>query len=110
MNLAFRIYEVDDDTGLDLYNGYFSRPLGEIWTERGVKPPKDDDRAGAAKLILDTVVEKDDKCAAIWSQRTYVHHLPDCRAGSQCATGGLALFTEASASSSLPSRNNTNAL
>ncbi|KAJ7300829.1 hypothetical protein DFH08DRAFT_127839 [Mycena albidolilacea] len=76
MNLAFRIYEVDDDTGLDLYNGYFSRPLGEIWTERGVKPPNDDDRAGAAKLILDTVVEKDDKC-------------------SQCATGGLALFTEA---------------
>ncbi|KAJ7740970.1 hypothetical protein B0H14DRAFT_2989631 [Mycena olivaceomarginata] len=67
MNLAFRIYEVDDDTGLDLYNGYFSRPLGG---------DLDGARAGAAKLILDTVVEKDDKC-------------------SQCATGGLALFTEA---------------
>jgi len=70
IELAF----LDDDDN-ELFFGYFSIPLGTIWTARNVTPPKDEEPA--SKWILDSVNGANDTC-------------------SQCAApGGLQLYTEA---------------
>ncbi|KAJ7850714.1 hypothetical protein B0H13DRAFT_52615 [Mycena leptocephala] len=71
--LAFGLYETDEEN--PLYNGYFSLPLENIWNEREVEPPEDDEPG--MRFILDTINGVNDTC-------------------SKCATpGGLTLLTEA---------------
>ncbi|KAJ7234352.1 hypothetical protein B0H12DRAFT_1327689 [Mycena haematopus] len=63
------------DDNLIVFEGYFSLPIENICSERGIAPPKADDLA--SKRILDEVTSATDAC-------------------SQCtAPGGLELYTEA---------------
>ncbi|KAF7333267.1 F-box domain-containing protein [Mycena sanguinolenta] len=66
--------DFDDDKDC-LCHRYFSLPLENIWTERAVDPPSDEEPA--TRFILDSIIGADDTC-------------------SQCAApGGLALLTQA---------------
>ncbi|KAJ7735727.1 hypothetical protein B0H16DRAFT_1575207 [Mycena metata] len=67
---------VDDEEITPLYEGYISRPLQEIWVQRGVSKPESGVGA-VTKGILDSIVGENDTC-------------------SQCGTsGGLKLLTQA---------------
>ncbi|KAJ7501048.1 hypothetical protein B0H11DRAFT_1993456 [Mycena galericulata] len=60
---------------IQLFAGYFSRPLHNIWKARNVTPPNDDERASA--WIVDAIQGAEDTC-------------------SQCGiSGGIDLYTEA---------------
>ncbi|KAJ6459882.1 hypothetical protein C8R45DRAFT_1030066 [Mycena sanguinolenta] len=73
--IAKKKVDWDEDLDYPLFTGYFSLPLGNIWTVRNVKSPNDEEPA--SKFILDIIIGGNDTC-------------------SQCATlGGLSLLTEA---------------
>ncbi|KAJ7266192.1 hypothetical protein C8J57DRAFT_1469964 [Mycena rebaudengoi] len=76
-DIGFPLYELDGGEEVLLYKAYYDLPLGIIWAERKVTPPKEDDPAVKTKWILDEVRGANDTC-------------------SQCAgPGGLSLITEA---------------
>ncbi|KAJ7841758.1 hypothetical protein B0H13DRAFT_2365548 [Mycena leptocephala] len=89
--LAFGLYETDEENRC--INGYFSLPLENIWNEREVEPPEDDEPG--MKFILDTINGVNDTCVPV-SIITNSFAPNAWHIGSKCATpGGLTLLTEA---------------
>ncbi|KAJ7501086.1 hypothetical protein B0H11DRAFT_754227 [Mycena galericulata] len=73
---SFQIHDYWDGDPMEIFVGYFSLPLRNIWTARKITPPSEDEPM--SKWILDEINGTDDTC-------------------SQCAApGGINLYTEAS--------------
>ena len=71
-DIGFPLYELDGGDEVPLYQGYYDLPLGIIWTERKVTPPKEDDPAAQTKWILDEVRGANDACACVFLLEYYV--------------------------------------